>query len=522
FRPMNKMGDKVFMNGQTANLQAVIKAACTITRILSLTASKPHLTATLTGEEVTVVDAAADDDDGADRAFLAAIPGPDLASKLHTAWGRLQLLVNVSFDSELDRTLTDKHPGVKQLLEKKEGLFRKHMMGKRVDFAARSVICPDMFIGTHEIGVPMKLTYPERVTPWNVASLRRCVLNGPALHPGAVAVVSEDGARTELSASDATQRRAVAQRLLTRWGGGGGGGGANSAMMNNSSKLEKWHGPEAMGLAATHTQYLVPKDGTPLAGLIQDHVVAAAAMTLRGAYFTREQYHRLSYLGLHGQAQRLQLLPPAIRKPHILWTGKQLVSTLLLNSLPRGSLPLNLTGSAKVIIRGGELLCGLLDKAHMGSTSLGLVHSVHELYGGDASGRLLTNLARLFTAYLQLYRGFSLGVEDILVKEAADAQRLQIIHKSHGCGDAAVRSALSLSGNVSRETLSQMLQAAHLSGDPRDLAAIDVAYKRQTDNYSNDINKVCMPSGLCRQFPDNGLQLMVQSGAKGSTVNTMQ
>lgn len=42
-----------------------------------------------------------------------------------------------------------------QLLEKKEGLFRKHMMGKRVDFAARSVICPDMYIGTNEIGIPM-------------------------------------------------------------------------------------------------------------------------------------------------------------------------------------------------------------------------------------------------------------------------------------------------------------------------------------------------------------------------------
>lgn len=42
-----------------------------------------------------------------------------------------------------------------KLLEKKEGLFRKHMMGKRVDFAARSVICPDMYIGTNEIGVPM-------------------------------------------------------------------------------------------------------------------------------------------------------------------------------------------------------------------------------------------------------------------------------------------------------------------------------------------------------------------------------
>jgi hypothetical protein len=42
-----------------------------------------------------------------------------------------------------------------QILEKKEGLFRKHMMGKRVDYAARSVICPDMYINTNEIGIPM-------------------------------------------------------------------------------------------------------------------------------------------------------------------------------------------------------------------------------------------------------------------------------------------------------------------------------------------------------------------------------
>ncbi|MED6243568.1 DNA-directed RNA polymerase I subunit RPA1 [Ataeniobius toweri] len=34
--------------------------------------------------------------------------------------------------------------------------------------------------------------------------------------------------------------------------------------------------------------------------------------------------------------------------------------------------------------------------------------------------------------------------------------------------------------------------------------------------------QVCMPVGLHTRFPDNNLQLMVQSGAKGSTVNTMQ
>ena len=49
----------------------------------------------------------------------------------------------------------DREPaGVKQLLERKEGLFRMNMMGKRVNFTCRSVISPDPNIGTHEIGIP--------------------------------------------------------------------------------------------------------------------------------------------------------------------------------------------------------------------------------------------------------------------------------------------------------------------------------------------------------------------------------
>lgn len=43
--------------------------------------------------------------------------------------------------------------------------------------------------------------------------------------------------------------------------------------------------------------------------------------------------------------------------------------------------------------------------------SLGL-----QLYGGELAGQLLTCLGRLFTAFLQI-SGFTLGVEDILVKD---------------------------------------------------------------------------------------------------------
>ena len=38
---------------------------------------------------------------------------------------------------------------------------------------------------------------------------------------------------------------------------------------------------------STHHQYLVPKDGTPLSGLIQDHVVSGLLMTVRGCMFNR-------------------------------------------------------------------------------------------------------------------------------------------------------------------------------------------------------------------------------------------
>lgn len=60
-----------------------------------------------------------------------------------------------------------------------------------------------------------KLTYPQPVTPWNVKELRQAVLNGPSVHPGASMVINEDGRRTILSATNFSQREAVAKQLLT-------------------------------------------------------------------------------------------------------------------------------------------------------------------------------------------------------------------------------------------------------------------------------------------------------------------
>ena len=129
--------------------------------------------------------------------------GIDL-SKVVSLWIDLQDNVNRLIDSSKSLSFEglNSNSGIRQVLERKEGLFRKNMMGKRVNYAARSVISPDPYIGTDQIGVPMrfakKLTYPEPVTPWNVTMLRDMVVNGPEQHPGANFVEDEAGNLVDL------------------------------------------------------------------------------------------------------------------------------------------------------------------------------------------------------------------------------------------------------------------------------------------------------------------------------------
>jgi DNA-directed RNA polymerase II subunit RPB1 len=80
------------------------------------------------------------------------------------------------------RSLTERLKG-------KEGRIRGNLMGKRVDFSARSVITPDPNISIDELGVPIKIamnmTFPEIVTKYNIDEMYRLVRNGPDVYPGA-------------------------------------------------------------------------------------------------------------------------------------------------------------------------------------------------------------------------------------------------------------------------------------------------------------------------------------------------
>lgn len=70
-------------------------------------------------------------------------------------------------------------------------------------------------------------------------------------------------------------------------------------------------------------QYLVPKDGSPLSGLIQDHIVAGVHLTIRGRFFGRADYEQLVIAAIGTMGKSIRFLQPSLLKPQQLWSGKQ-------------------------------------------------------------------------------------------------------------------------------------------------------------------------------------------------------
>ncbi|KAI5180492.1 DNA-directed RNA polymerase I subunit RPA1 [Nematocida sp. AWRm80] len=109
--------------------------------------------------------------------------------------------------------------GVKQIIEKKEGLFRMNIMGKRVNYIARSVISPDPSLDTDEVGLPeefaTKLTVPVGVSPLTASALKNLVENGPE-YPGAEYIEDETGKLINLRYMEKEKRSHLARQLLSK------------------------------------------------------------------------------------------------------------------------------------------------------------------------------------------------------------------------------------------------------------------------------------------------------------------
>lgn len=604
--------------------------------------------------------------------------GVDLKAALST-WMALQDAVNGLMDSARAAKSSGVEPpnGIRQVLEKKEGLFRQNMMGKRVNFAARTVISPDPYLRVDQVGVPLhfaiNLHFRQGVTEWNYASLAAAVRNGSKKWPGATHVEDEMGNVTDLSLCNEAKRDAIARSLLvpltgsethaTTAGGvsnvsdpsdvdrpaaiaaaaAGGLKGTGrkhvyrhlfdddivlmnrqptlhkpSVMAHRARVMKNWstqqilrfhyancksynadfdgdemnmHLPqdhvarsEAYHIAATSNQYLSATGGTPLRGLIQDHNAVSAIFTARDTFFTRDLFCQMLFSGLQAlpsfaigggsggfgagaaaQVFDITVPTPALMKPRMLWTGKQVISSLLdalTAHLPQNARSLCIDGKAKVsdgvwgqgggrkdvlpvgdstvTVRKNELLTGVLDKNSLGNTSYGLIHAVYEILGPEAAATLLSVLGRLLTTYEQVYAQ-TCGVGDLGLNPAAEAQRSKLITSGTAAGvaaaakhcgaqsdDATAGSAGSnLGENVDelRLSLKSKLRGGAAGADSTGAAAvaagvaIDNVVKSAMAQSHSAIIDACLPFGLAKPFPANQFSLMVTTGSKGSQIN---
>ena len=522
-------------------------------------------------------------------------------NRLMNAFVTIQNDVNAFIDSTKAQSSSGNKvpiPGVKQALEKKEGLFRKHMMGKRVNYAARSVISPDPNIETNEIGVPpvfaTKLTYPEPVTAYNVAELRQAVINGPDKWPGATQIQNEDGSFVSLVGMTLEQRKALANQLLTP----STHDVAHSinkkvyrhiknrdvVIMNRQPTLHKasmmghkvrvlpgektlrlhyantgaynadfdgdemnMHFPqnenakaEALNLANTDSQYLTPTSGSPVRGLIQDHISAGVWLTSKDSFFTREQYQQYIYGCIrpedgHATRNKLVTIPPAVMKPEPLWTGKQIITTVLLNTCPANMPGINLNSKNKikneywgksseennVVFKDGQLLCGILDKSQYGASKFGIVHSLHEVYGPDVAAKVLSVLGRLFTNYITA-TAFTCGMDDLRLTAEGNKWRNDILQTSVDIGRVAAAEVTNLDKDVKSDDGELLKRLEEILRDDNKLGILDAITSSKVNSITSQVVSKCVPDGTMKKFPYNSMQAMALSGAKGSNVNVSQ
>jgi DNA-directed RNA polymerase II subunit RPB1 len=87
-------------------------------------------------------------------------------------------------------------------LNSKNGRIRGNLMGKRVDFSARSVITGDPNLSIKQLGVPrkiaMNITKPITVNDLNRDFLMKLIQNGPDVYPGAKILERRNGEHISL------------------------------------------------------------------------------------------------------------------------------------------------------------------------------------------------------------------------------------------------------------------------------------------------------------------------------------
>jgi len=369
---------------------------------------------------------------------------------------------------------------------RKTGRGRKNLGGRRVWSIARDTISGLSQLPPTKVGIPEEfarsLQIEEVVQPENMAWLMKFFLNGQRRYPGANRVWRAstrsmhdvDALRGEkLEVGDRLYRNMITgdyicfnrapslERLainvhevvILRDSYGDSSLPAPARIKTfpfnvlatplynadfDGDEMNAWPLPtpgtqaEGFYLASVYQGFISTKNSVPSMGMVQDSTTGAALLSMEPAF------DKLCAMSLFSQGEIVPDFSDMDNKS--LLSGRQIISRLL------GRYPINLTRrpswfsetaaayikfdpqDTETVIRHGEMISGVLDKATVGGGAQGGVfHQIARIYGNEQALNCIFSLQQMTIAYLD-QRGFTISVADMLLPEESRLEIAEIVN----------------------------------------------------------------------------------------------
>jgi DNA-directed RNA polymerase subunit A' len=390
-------------------------------------------------------------------------------------------------------------------------------------------------INLNEVGVPkviaMKLTVPERITEWNSEYLKKFVERGPKQYPGANYVVRPDGKKKRITDEmkeqilEELQPGYVVERHLMD---------GDVAIFNRQPSLHKMsmmcheirvlpaktfrlnpavcapynadfdgdemnlHIPqteearsEAEVLMKVQTQLISSGFGLSVIGCIQDGISGNYVLSKLEKISRKHVVELLIGAGVTDFSR--------IPKKEYL-SGREVFSVLLPEDF-------DFKGKDKskneFVIKKGQLISGLLDKANLGAGSGLLLRELHKKYGAEFTANFISSVMRLGIRTL-MFTGFTTSAEDTDLPRDARKRISELLDEAYKTVDQLIdsyhkKSLETFPGKTMLETLE--LKILEVLNKARNITGEVV------DQYSTK---------------ETGTILMARSGSRGKPLNLAQ
>ena len=418
-----------------------------------------------------------------------------------------------------------------QRLKGKEGRFRYNLLGKRVNFSARTVISPDPRIRLDEVGVPKAiaevLTVPVTVTEWNLEDCKRYVRSNE--RPAALYILRPDGKKIRITED---LREELADELKLGWIIERQLMDGDLALFNRQPSLHRvsmmahevrvfsgrtfrlnpittppynadfdgdemnlhvLQTPEAQAearyLMKVEDQIISPRHGHAIVKPQEDHVSAAYFLTRDDAYFTKEEASKLLMIA------GIKKLPPAKKKG--MYYGKEIFSLLIPDNI---SVRIKSKLGEEIVIRAGKLVKGSVESRALENE---LLEHIFLFNGAIAARDFLDNVTNMCLEALS-WHGLSVSLKNYSLSGNAD------------------KKVDSIENKLSREVENLILQFKNgkLERAPGMTLkeTLEMNIMSATSKTRGDAGKVVESDfGM-----DNTSIIMAKIGARGSLLNTIQ